>query len=148
MTYQYTELPPERLTRHLPCAGWMHWPGYDTKVIKTSIDGRDIIIQLWKGLFNIIPGISGLGAEIGIYHKSCISGLWWPDYKHKKNLSYTLINPITGEEFFTAGPDNVWWLHKWMTIPSYMKYKKNHSVPKLSTQYLMNYKINDNEDIW
>ena len=33
----------------LPCFAELWWPDYLTKVIKTSIDGRQVIIQLWKG---------------------------------------------------------------------------------------------------
>jgi hypothetical protein len=151
MTYQYSELPPERLTKFFPCTALMHWSGYDTKVIDTNIDGRDVVIQLWKGSFlAFMPGIGigGFGAEIGLYYRNWIPGVWWPDYNHKKTISFSLVNPITKEEFFSAGPENVWWRHKWMTAPSYAEYKKVHKVPDSPTQYIMKYVINGKEYVW
>ncbi len=150
MSYEYTELPPEELAQSYPCTPAMHWPGYDTKVIDTEIDGRAVVIQLWKGFCPAyMPGLpGGIGAEVGIYFKNWIPGCWWPDFQHKKNISYTLVNPVTKEEFFSAGPENVWWLHKWMTVPSYEEYKKTHKVPDSPTEYALKYAINGKQDVW
>jgi hypothetical protein len=149
MVYQYNQSPPEKYTQFLPCAAWMHWKGYDTTVLDTKIDGRDITIQLWKGVFPpIIPGMGGYGAEIGLYYRNWVPGVWWPDYNHKKSISFSLINPITNEEFFSACSSNVWWLHKWMTISSYKEYKKDHKVPESPIDYILKYVIDGKEYVW
>ena len=152
MSYRYTQSTAEKLkrTQFFPFAAWVHWPGYDTKVIDTNIDGRDITIQMWKGFCfpYVIPGLGGYGAEIGLYKRNWVPGLWWPDYNYKKTMSFSLVNPITNEEFFSAGPENVWWLSKWMTISSYEEYKKTHKVPDAATQYIMKCVINGMEINW
>jgi hypothetical protein len=58
----------------LPCFAEMWWPGYLTTVIKTTLGGQPVVIQLWKGWCQRLgarwanfPG--GMGAEVGIYHK-------------------------------------------------------------------------------
>lgn len=121
MQSNFNQSPSENLVKFIPLASWVRMPGYDTKVIETSIDGRETIIQLWKGLFPpLIPGFGGYGAEIGLYQKYWVPGVWWPDFNYKKSMSFSLINPISNEEFFSAGPKEVWWLHKWMK-PSIFK---------------------------
>ncbi|AUH01021.1 hypothetical protein CWC46_15080 [Prodigiosinella confusarubida] len=150
MSYKFTELPPEGLAEAFPCTALMHWPEYDTKVIDTKVNGRDVVIQLWKGFCpSYMPGlVGGFGAEVGIYYKSWQPKMWWPDHQHKKEISFTLINPVTNEVFFTAGPEHAWWLHKWMTVESYMEYKKNTKIPTSPTEYILKYVIDGKESVW
>jgi len=56
----------------LPCFAELWWPNYLTKVIRTTIDDEDVIIQLWKGRCQMFGGRwagfpGGIGAEVGIY---------------------------------------------------------------------------------
>jgi hypothetical protein len=58
----------------LPCFAEMWWPDYVTKVIKTTISGHPVVIQLWKGWCQRFGGRwanfpGGMGAEVGIYRK-------------------------------------------------------------------------------
>jgi hypothetical protein len=150
MNYEFNDAPPEELAVPFPCNALMHWPGYDTEVIDLKLDGRDVVIQLWKGYCpKYMPGLpGGIGAEVGLYYRSWQPGMWWPDHEHKKDMSFTLINPVTNEEFFRAGPQNCWWLHKWMAIDSYKEYSKTHQVPDSPTKYVLKYVVSGQEFTW
>ena len=158
MSYIYTDDPPEKLAQAFPCNKLMHWPKYKTKVINTEIDGRKVVIQLWKGYCpSYLPGIvGGIGAEVGIYTKknpSIFGNLvpgehWWPDHEHKKDISFTLVDPLSKDVFFTAESKHCWWLHKWMTEPSYIAYKQKHEVPKSPDDYILKYTIQGKEYTW
>lgn len=146
MAYNFTELPPEEIGEPWPCTELFHWPGYDTKVIEKKIDGRDIVIQLWKGYCpSYIPGlVGGVGAEVGIYYKSWQPGLWWPDHQHEKKISFDLIFPSSKKVFFSANEIKCWWRHKWMSKESYDSYRRdNTSAPSLlkTTEFKLKYKI-------
>ena len=117
------------------------------------------------------PG--GIGAEVGVYRR--ISGrnqvdssllsslpaplvalieaaitlgkddLWWPFPELQTRLEFTLINPITQQVFFTAGPETSYWLAKWMNDDSYDQYQRDQGqgrTPGLSEQYVLDYRIN------
>lgn len=129
MAYQFTEQPPEALTESLPCTADLHWPGYDTKILERRLDGRDIVIQLWKGFCpSYVPGVvGGIGAEVGVYHKSWQPGMWWPDYEHEKSISFKLLYPNSSKSFFSAGAKLCWWRHKWMTEASYKAYRRDNA---------------------
>jgi hypothetical protein len=186
----------------LPCFAELWWPDYLTKVIKTSIDGNPVIIQLWKGWcqrfggrWGNFPG--GMGAEVGIYHKvddddsqlalfrkpvtkidqglhqfrdklSHVSQkippvrqvtpflprhdrphgnpdgeVWYPIIKNFPWLSFRLVNPYTGEEFFRTTSEKTYWLTRWMTPDSYRnKYQKEHWTPPFAANYVLHYSIN------
>ena len=149
-TMSFTEMPPEEIAQWLPCSSVMHWPGYDTKVISRKLDGRDIIIQLWKGYCpSYLPGqVGGVGAEVGIYHSSFNPFLWYPDYQHKKSISFKLHYPNSANTlFFSASAKTCWWRHKWMTEASYLTYKANHSsAPNNPTKYKLSYRIVGSND--
>src|SRR5215475_9280634 len=55
----------------LPCFAAIHWPDYSTKVIEETINGKPVVIQLWKGwipqLFD--EQLGGVGGEVGIYER-------------------------------------------------------------------------------
>jgi len=71
--YRYVETTDEwrQACRPLPCFAALWWPDYSTKVIEDTIDGKPVIIQLWKGwcqqFLNLkyMPG--GVGGEVGVY---------------------------------------------------------------------------------
>lgn len=123
------------------------------------------------------PG--GVGAEVGVYHRipgkarpkslpflpprlesfvlGAIAGvadndLWWPFPSLNATVAFTLINPITKQIFFTAGPANTYWMCKWMTDESYAQYKRDQGekmTPAFSTGYLLDYQINGKKyDPW
>lgn len=144
MPYQFTEMPPEEIGQPWPCNAAMEWPGYETKVLEKKLDGRNIVIQLWKGFCpSYMPGIvGGYGAEVGIYYKDWAPGMWWPDHQHEKGISFKLLYPRSGRVFFSASRQHCWWRHKWMTADSYEQYKKDHSgVPSDPTLYRLQFKI-------
>ena len=71
--YRYVETSEEWMAacRPLPCFEALEWPDYATKVIEDTIDGKPVVIQLWKGwcqqflTLKNMPG--GVGAEVGVY---------------------------------------------------------------------------------
>jgi len=49
--YKYVETSPElkEAAAALPCFAALHWPDYCTKVFDDTINGKPVVIQLWKG---------------------------------------------------------------------------------------------------
>ena len=116
------------------------------------------------------PG--GVGAEVGIYRRnpgrirptslaflpSALEALilnsmetltddelWWPFPELGARVEYTLINPITQEPFFSAGPETTYWLAKWMFDDSYADYQAAQGsgrTPTFSTAYTLQYRVN------
>ena len=141
------------------------------------IDGYPVVIQLWKGWCQNFLGMDdfpgGIDAEVGVYRRipgkvkptslpfpsplgvaefftklAMVSEdeLWWP-VEFEPQIVFTLVNPVTGQTFFRAGPENSFWLAKWMSYDSYSKYRDNHPDanspdPFQSTDYWLDYKIN------
>jgi hypothetical protein len=74
--YRYIETSMEwRLAcAPLPCFAALWWPGYGTTVIEDTIDGRPVIIQLWKGwcqqFLNLKNMPGGIGGEVGVYRRT------------------------------------------------------------------------------
>lgn len=177
------------LCRNLPSFAALTWPDYATKVIRTEIDGEQVVIQLWKGWCQKFLGLSdfpgGVGAEVGIYHQipgravptslPFLSGpvesfilsklanltandIWWPFPELNAKIEYILTNPVNNQIFFSGGPENSYWLAKWMDDDgSYDRYKRdqgrrwswlpwwfpgNSKAPVFSVQYLLDFKIN------
>jgi hypothetical protein len=151
--YRFTETSEkwDQLCSVLPCFPLVRWPGYPTKVVEDEINGKPIVIQLWKGWFQQIgsnlPG--GIGAEVGIYERvkgrgfpterpdflplamwtflhnaSKLAGgnFWWP-VAEKNEVEFDFINPITDTVVFHCGPQKTYWCNKWMDIDSYLDYK-------------------------
>lgn len=144
-----------------PCFDALQWPGYRTKVIDAKIDGKDVVIQLWRGTCQKALGIDeapgGIGAEVGVYRRltsaprasagmarpiktalAAIKGslernpFWLPFPKLKAELSFELVHPQSGETFFKAGPDQSYWCCKWMNPESYKQYKKDCKAAGIS----------------
>jgi hypothetical protein len=63
----------KRACEALPSFAGVHWPDYGTKVVHDTIDGKAVVIQLWKGWCQKFLGRDdfpgGIGAEVGIYHQ-------------------------------------------------------------------------------
>ena len=115
------------------------------------------------------PG--GVGAEIGVYRR--IPGkirpsslpfpldpvslmivealatlndteLWWPFPEIVREIEFSLINPETGQPFFSAGPETSYWLAKWMDEASYSAYQRDQGMrtPAATDDFLLEYSIN------
>jgi hypothetical protein len=77
--------------------------------------------------------------------------LWWPYPELGATVEYTLINPVTNQPFFTAGPESTYWLAKWMFDDSYSRYQSSlgaGNTPTFSANYLLNYKVADYAASW
>ena len=154
-TYIFTELPPEEWVQGLPCGPWTVLPGYPTHFFDTSIGGRTVLVQLWKGSCPdyLGHGAGGVGAEVGLYNRDgwFPGTFWWPDHQHEKMINFTLINPVTTAPFFSASsPVPIWWSHKWMKFPSYDHYRidQNNNVPASTQHYILRYRIDGRSFEW
>lgn len=161
--YKYTEEPSEDLVKFFPVNNLFPFtfPGYPTKVFYDKFDGREVIIQVWKGIAGFsssrkVPG--GVGGEVGIYHghkptfaelliAAIIKAFWPPYYEEKWNLEYTLYNE-KGEIFISAAHDGIWWLHRWMKNDSYNEYKKTNNLTKSPDRYYMEFKVQGKKYSW
>lgn len=153
--YVFTELPPEWMVESLPCGPWTVLPGYPTRFFDTSIGGRTVLVQLWKGSCPdyLGHGAGGVGAEVGLYNRDAWlpDTFWWPDHQHKKMIEFTLFNPKTNAQLFSARSTvPIWWSHKWMKFPSYDQYVKdqNGNVPASTEAYVLRYKIDGRSFSW
>lgn len=121
------------------------------------------------------PG--GIGAEVGIYHR--ISGkpvpaslpdfppklsdfllgglervggqhLWWPYPELGATVTFELVDTKTGQPFFDAGPEQTYWLNRWMDPVSYERYRADQQgqVPVFSAEYRLDYTINGKAYQW
>lgn len=172
--YDYDETSPEwkEACVHLPCFAGLWWPDYSTKVIDDRIDGKPVVIQLWKGFcpqfLNLASLPGGVGGEVGIYRRmpgrpfpphSAVSflpagiyqavrakagpDLWWPAPDLKTRVEFNLINPRINQLLFHAGLETTYWRNKWMQNASYRKYQ--HAVkhtPVNSWNYVMRFAVN------
>ena len=128
------------------------------------------------------PG--GYGAEVGIYRKMpgrirptsvpflppaaaalilanvaslSDNDLWWAFPELNAQIEFDFINPFTGQPAFHAGPENTYWMNKWMNEASYSQYRLtqgrkwpwlpswfpgNSRSPNLPTSYILRYTIN------
>lgn len=83
-----------------PIAG-MH---YDTERIQFRYDGKDWMIQLWKGQYGMTAG-----AEIGVYNKTDkIMQYQGVSEDEFLEMSFDFYNQ--GEYVFSRGPEKHWWL--------------------------------------
>lgn len=123
----------------------------------------------------IFPG--GIGAEVGVYRRipgRALPGdlrflpppleafyvnaiarmaeteLWWPAPDLGAQLTFDLINPLTGATVFTAGPQRSYWLTKWMNEDAYLRYAfdQRFRVPVLPDAYILEYRINGQVGRW
>ena len=67
----------------LPCFLALQWPGYSSDIVEDTINGKPVVIQLWKGWCQQFlssanfPG--GIGAEVGVYER--VTGRGFPAAK-------------------------------------------------------------------
>jgi hypothetical protein len=75
---------------------------------------------------------------------------WWPFPELEAELEFTLVNPVTAEPVFSAGPETSYWLAKWMSLGSYARYALDQSgrVPMLVDSYVLEYTINGRPGRW
>lgn len=133
---------PDYLPILIPMDASFYFPYiYPTKYFITTISGRSVIVQLWKGY---CPGIwgyaGGVGAEVGLYYPvKWSTKIWFPDYKNPKYIYYNLKLKSTGESVLTAS-GNTWWLNKWR--------KDYIGLPLLGESYTLYYQINGVSRQW
>jgi hypothetical protein len=126
---------------------------YPTAVIADVIDGKNVMIQLWKGWCqqfldrDDFPG--GIGGEVGVYETKIgrrfpqdrpdfISEPAWiflrEASKHADDrfwwpvtglyeIEFDFINPITDTVHVSCGPKKPTWMNKWMDTDSYETYR-------------------------
>ena len=139
----------------LPCFKALHWPDYATDIVEDTINGKPVVIQLWKGWcqqFLSSPNFpGGVGAEVGIYERVtgkgfpaerpdwCPQALWlflqqksklangdfWWPVAEQNEVEWELINPVNNTVAFRAGPQKTYWRNKWMDNESYAQYEKD-----------------------
>ena len=86
---------------------------YSVTDYTTKINGRSVVVQIWKGYCPLIGITGGVGAEIGLYNKVKFSNkVWMPDFKHCVNMSYSLIYKKKGTTYLTRS-GYTWWLNGW-----------------------------------
>jgi hypothetical protein len=75
---------------------------------------------------------------------------WWPFPELGAQLEFTLVNPLTGEPVFSAGPETSYWLARWMSLGSYARYALRNPgrVPLLVDNYTLEYSINGRQGRW
>lgn len=105
------------------------------------------------------PATPALGASllVGSMFNTLNDHLWWPAPELETELTYRLINPVTGQTFYEAGPETTYWLAKWMDNDSYARYQRdqgpawpglpswlpgNSRAPLLTSAFELEYTIN------
>lgn len=137
----------------LPCFKQVEWPDYSTEIVEDTIDGKPVVIQLWKGWCQQFLGREdfpgGIGGEVGIYERVTDRGfpterpdffpetMWkflreaskhadghfWWPVAELNEIEFDFINPITNTVMFHAGPEKTYWMNKWMDTDSYDEYR-------------------------
>ena len=155
--YKYVETSDalKEAASALPCTIALQWPNYSTEIVEDTINGKPVVIQLWKGWCqqflssSHFPG--GVGAEVGIYERvagrgfpaikpDLIPDLMWNAYREaskkapdelwwpvaeKHEVEFDFINPVNNTIVFHAGPQNTYWRNKWMDTDSYDDYQNS-----------------------
>jgi phosphatidylserine/phosphatidylglycerophosphate/cardiolipin synthase-like enzyme len=105
-------------------------PGQFTKFMKQ--DGAlDFIKKYLKSHPEVPPGQQS-SSYLDQVMQTADSLVWWPFPELNAKVSFTLQNPTTDETIFHAGPENTYWLCKWMAPDDYDKYADvpANQVPK------------------
>jgi hypothetical protein len=109
--YRYVETADwwKKACEPLPSFAEVWWPDYATKVVEgIVIDGKPIVVQLWKGWCQRFLGRDdfpgGIGAEVGIYQR--ISGKTPPSQLPSvaDNVANVLLRGIS-----RVAPQDLWW---------------------------------------
>jgi hypothetical protein len=145
--YRYVQEPDESWAESIPLGDFFQIPGlYRAISFNKVIDGRTVVIQLWKGYcppYNY-GNWGGMGAEVGIYRRVNNSGVWMPDKDHIKKIWFRLWygTPGNGRKLFTAGELTCWWRHKWLDSRDWPHYASTHqNPPGLSKDFMLHYVI-------
>ncbi len=155
--YDYVETSDDlkEVAAILPSFAALHWPDYATEIVEDTIEGKPVVIQLWKGwcqqFLNSPKFPGGIGAEVGIYERVTGKGFpserpeWVPEplflflrtasksangdffwpVTEKHEVEFDFINPITNTTAFYAGPQHTYWRNKWMDEASYREYERS-----------------------
>jgi hypothetical protein len=155
--YKYVETSDElkEAAAALPCFRALEWPDYASTIVEDNINGKPVVIQLWKGWcqqFLSSPDFpGGIGGEVGIYERVtgkgfpaerpewCPQALWiflqqksklangdfWWPVAEKNEVEYDFINPVNNTVMFHADMEQTYWRNKWMDNESYEQYKKD-----------------------
>jgi len=155
--YKYVETSDElkEAAAALPCFRALEWPDYASTIVEDNINGKPVVIQLWKGWcqqFLSSPDFpGGIGGEVGIYERVtgkgfpaeipewCPQPLWiflqqksklangdfWWPVAEKNEVEYDFINPVNDTVMFHADMEKTYWRNKWMDNESYEQYKKD-----------------------
>lgn len=84
-----------------PMAGMI----YDTKRIEFEYDGKEWMIQLWKGQYGITSG-----AEIGLYSRDPERVMQYDCADNTELITMQFDFYNQGEYVFSRGPEKHWWL--------------------------------------
>lgn len=72
--------------------------------------------------------------------------LWWAYPELETRIQFSLVNPVTGQIFFSTGTETTYWLNRWMNPESYEKYKRDERgrtpASLHETAYQLHYSIN------
>ncbi|MFL5606687.1 MAG: hypothetical protein ACJ8AD_09595 [Gemmatimonadaceae bacterium] len=108
--YEYVETSEwlKNAVSGAPCSLLMQWPDYATTIVEDTINGEDVVIQLWKGWcphpFRNFPG--GIGAEVGIYRR--VLGKIAPrDFPPPNTLD--MAASLLAGSVINFGNRNLWW---------------------------------------
>jgi hypothetical protein len=112
--YRFIETSMEwRLAcRPLPCFAALWWPDYGTKVIEDTIDGKPVIIQLWKGWCQQFLGLKnmpgGVGGEVGVYARQAARQIAEKIPEKIPNIPSAYVMRIK-EKLAGLKDDEMWW---------------------------------------
>lgn len=109
--FEYAEIAEnwKVLCQDLPCFDLLYWPGYATKVFPMTIDGVDVVVQLWKGWcqkfldLDTFPG--GIGGEVGVYRRMPGRKLFTP----RTVAATTYDNRFIVDDIKALSRGDVWW---------------------------------------
>lgn len=155
--YKYVETSDDlkEAAAALPCFKALAWPDYATEIVEDTINGKPVVIQLWKGWcqqFLSSPNFpGGVGGEVGIYERvtgkgfpaerpdwcpaplflflqqksKLANGDFWWPVAEKNEVEFEFINPVNNTVAFRADLQKTYWRNKWMDNESYEQYEKD-----------------------
>jgi hypothetical protein len=155
--YKYVETSDDlkAAAAALPCFRALEWPDYSTEIVEDTINGKKVVIQLWKGWcqqFLSSPNFpGGVGGEVGVYERVtgkgfpaerpdwCPQALWlflqqksklangdfWWPVAEMNEIEWNFINPVNNKIAFHAEPQKTYWRNKWMDNESYNQYQND-----------------------
>jgi hypothetical protein len=118
-SYQYVETSDwwKGLCNTLPCFAGLQWPGYATRAFDANVNGRPVVIQLWKGWCPKFLGQpnfpGGTGGEVGVYERV-------PDRAKPTALDF-LVASLESSILGLLDPlalDQIWWP---VTNPAFLR---------------------------